>query len=271
MELQVLISKKGTKVVTATNLHQALELSSQQYAVNIRKWLEDIYQFQDGIRKPVKMQDYAPRKIADSAIVEDYYLSIETAKCIVLSSKSKVKLKYAKFLQQQEDRPEVAIDMLSTDQVFAVLDLVKAMGLVSCQEACEQRHLRVYEERNGGDAANWWQHRAEILGYSVDALREKMRQIGRRATGKSQRQMLMQIDKYEIIRMGVIDLFMALGKNDKYARSMGDLAKNFAKELNIEIFDDRDGANIFAPQVNPQILHAVKNTDSNDLLQMLVA
>ena len=270
MELQVFISKRGTKVVTATNLYQALELPTQHYATSMQKWLEDVYEFHDGIRKPVKMQDFAPRKLADSAILEDYYLSLELAKMITLRSKSKMKLKYAKWLQSQEEKIEET-EQLSKDQVLAVLDLVKAMGLVSCQEACEKRHLRIYEERNGGDASNWWKHRADILGYSVETLREKMQQIGRRTSGKSQRQLLMQMDKYEMIRIGVIDLFIALGKSDKYAQNMGELAKTFARELGVEIFDDRGVGMAFAPPVNHQLLHAVKETEGTELLRMLVA
>lgn len=270
MELQVFISKRGTKVVTATNLYQILDLPSQHFAASMQKWLEDIYEFRDGIRKPAKMQDYAPRKLADSAILEDYYLSLELAKMVALRSKSKLKLKYAKWLQAQEEKIEET-EQLSKDQVLAVLDLVKAMGLVSCQEACEKRHLRIYEERNGGDASNWWKHRADILGYSVEALREKMQQLGRRTSGKSQRQLLMQTDKYEMIRIGVIDLFMALGKSEKYARNMGDLAKTFARELGVEIFDDRGVGMAFAPPVNQQLLHAVKETEGPELLRMLVA
>lgn len=261
MDLQLLVSKKGTKVVTATNLHQVLELGSQNYAQNIRKWLEDIFEFRDGIRKPVKMQDYAPRKMADSTIIEDYYLSVELAKLIALHSKSKVKLKYAKWLQSQEEQP-ASPEMLSKEQVMVVLDLVKAMGQVSCQEACERQHLKVYELRNGGQANNWWKHRAEILGYSAEVLREKVRAIGQKSQGKSQRQLLMQFDKYEMIRAGVIDLFMALGKSEKYARSMGDLAKSFAEELQIEIFDDRGEQIGAAKPITAQLIHAVVQAEA---------
>ena len=35
--------------------------------------------------------------------------------------------------------------------------------------------------------------------------------------------MLMQVDKYEMIRTGVIDLFIAMGKTERYARNLGDL------------------------------------------------
>ncbi len=247
MELPIFISKKGTKVVTATVLHQSLQLLDHHYAVNVKKWMTDIFEFRDGIRKPVKMQDYAPRPMKDAPLTEDYYLSVEFAKLIVLRSKSKVKLKYAKQLQALDDAEAQTPDFLTRDQVIAVLDLVKTMSSVSCQEDYERQHLKIYEERNGGSAANWWQHRADVLGYSSEELRERVYQIGKRVNGKSQRQLLMQVDKYEMIRIGVIDLFMVLGKSEDYARSMGDLAKMFARELQIEIQDDRHAErNLFA-------------------------
>lgn len=247
MELQILVSKKGTKVVTASQLHQALQLLDHHYAVNVKRWLTDIYEFRDGIRKPVKMQDYAPRPMKDAPLVEDQYLSIELAKLVVLRSKSKVKLKYAKQLQTLEEAEIQKPDLLTRDQVLAVLDLVKNMTSIACQEDYERQHHKIYEERNGGSANNWWQHRADILGYSSEELREKVTQIGKRVNGKSQRQLLMQVDKYEMIRIGVIDLFVVLGKSEEYARSMGDLAKAFARELQVEITDDRQvERNLFA-------------------------
>ena len=114
MELQVLVSKKGTKVVTATNLHQVLQLADHHYAANVKKWLTDIYEFKDDIRKPIAMRDFAKRQLRDNHVLKDYYISVELAKLITLSSKSKVKQKYAKWLYLQEDKVEDA-DLISKD------------------------------------------------------------------------------------------------------------------------------------------------------------
>ena len=264
-DLQILVSKKGTKVVTATNLYMVLQLPSQHYAANVKKWLTDVYEFKDGIRRPIRMQDYARRQVKDNPILKDYYISVEMAKLITLNSKSKVKQKYAKWLFSLEDKVENA-ELLTKDQVMAVLDLAKAMGLISCQESCEKRHLHVYEERNGGQANNWWKHRAQILGYDGKKLREKMLKSGKQANGKSQRQMLMQVDKYEMVRAGVIDLFMALGKSERYARNLGDLAKAFAKEMDLDIYDDRDSELPFAPKVDPHLVQEVKAFETGGVL-----
>ncbi len=249
----------------ASSLHLALGLPNKQYAANVRHWLSDVYQFQEGIRKPEHFKDFARRQ-SKEVVVDDYYLSIEFAKLVTLHSKSKVKLKYATWLLGHEDENDRG-DLLSVGQVLAVLELSKVMGLVSCQTASEQKHLETYEERNGGSAANWWNFRASLLGYSAEKLRETMLQVGKKPDGKSQRQMLMQVDKHEMVRTAVIDLFMGLGKQEKFAQNLGNLAKAFARELNVEIFDDRDAAPAFLPKLNGELADEVKDLSKRRYLQ----
>ncbi|MEO1259573.1 MAG: hypothetical protein AAFZ15_12280 [Bacteroidota bacterium] len=271
MDLQILVSKKGTKVVKASNLYLVLGLPNKQYAANMRRWLHDVYEFRDGIRKPQSMKDFALRskQSADDRekLVDDYYLSLEFAKLVTLNTKSKSKQKYATFLLNLEEKEEQT-DLLNIDQVMAVLELAKVMGLVSCQAAAEQKHLETYETRNNGSAANWWTFRSNVMGYSSEKLKEKMRRIGKNATGKSQRQMLMQVDKYEMVRTAVIDLFMAMGKSEKYAQNLGKLAKVFAKELNVEIFDDRGTQLPFKPHLNNELATEVKQLKKGRYLQL---
>ena len=265
MVLQIYISKKGTRVVSATQLHQALQLSDHHYPVNVKRWLTDVYEFKDGIRKPLKLQDFANRKSQGNSIVKDYYLSVELAKLITLNSKSKVKQKYAKYLFSLEEQVDNA-ELLTQEQVLNVLELAKAMGMISCQEAAEKSHLKVYESRNGGSGSNWWKHRAEVMGYSVEKLRRKLQHMGKAVRGKTQRQMLMRLDRFEMIRAGVIDLFMAMGKSERYARNMGDLAKVFAKELNIEVFDDRQQSSLFAANTNDKLVSELRAFEHNGQL-----
>ena len=267
MELQVLISKKGTKVVTATNLYYVLQLPDQHYGTNVKKWFKEIYEFNDGIRRPEKMKDYADRIRKDNPVLKDYYLSTELAKLITLQTRSKHKFKYAKWLQSLEGKMEKP-DLLTKDQVLAVMQITKAMGLVSCQESSERQHHKVYEKRNGGSASNWWQHRASILGYTTQKLKDQLKQSGKKINGKSQRNMLMQLDKYEMIRTGVIDLFMAMGKSKQYAQNLGDIAKAFAKELQIEIFDDRGTIPALAPAIDPAVINEVKALEKKNVLSL---
>ena len=265
MELEIKISKRGTKVVTATNLFKALELPKAQYTKIVKGWLNDIYEFHDGIRKPLRMQDFATR-FRKEGVVDDYYLSVELAKAITLNSRSKVKHKYAKYLFGLEDKVENA-ELLTKEQVAAVLELTKVMGLVSCQTATEKQHLEVYSGRNNGNAADWWKFRSRLLGYDNTTLRKSLERLGKDYKGRSQRQMLMQLDKYEMIRIAVIDLFMGMGKSERYAKNIAALAKRFAEQLNVEIFDDRN-TSMFTPEVNTELVEEVKSRKPGRLLQL---
>jgi hypothetical protein len=96
-QLEVFESKKGTKVVAASNLHATLKLPVRQYGTQIRRWLRDVYEFGDGIRKPQPYRDFAKRPRPGEPL-EDFYLTLELAKLIALRTNSKDKLKYARLL-----------------------------------------------------------------------------------------------------------------------------------------------------------------------------
>ncbi len=265
MELQILISKKGTHVVTATNLYDALQLPPHKYNSNVAKWMSDFYAFSDDIRLPKLLSDYAERKLKLSKR-KDFYLSVELAKLIALNSNSKVKQEYARYLKRAQDRIKVD-GKFSKEQIFTVLELTKAMGLISCQKLVEKEHMKKYEQKTGYPH-KWWEYRAQLLGYSADELQEKMKEVGKNYKGKNLLQMLIHLDKYEIIRMAVIDLFLALGKSPSYSKNMGDLAKVFAKEMKIEIFDDRKSTINYLPKdVNPQMVEEVKTLNATNLLK----
>lgn len=97
MDLEIFESKKGTKVVTASGLYAALKLPARQYSPAVRRWVRDLYEFSEGIRKPQPYRDFAKRPRPGEPI-EDYFLTLELAKLIALRTNSKNKLKYARLL-----------------------------------------------------------------------------------------------------------------------------------------------------------------------------
>jgi hypothetical protein len=97
MALEVFESKKGTKVVTASSLYSALKLPVRQYGTLVRRWLRDVYEFPDGIRRPQAYKDFAKRPRPGEPM-EDFFITLELAKLIALRTNSKNKLKYARLL-----------------------------------------------------------------------------------------------------------------------------------------------------------------------------
>ncbi len=96
-----------------------------------------------------------------------------------------------------------------------------------------------------------------------------MAEIGKSYKNKNALKMLVHLDKYEIIRMAVIDLFIALGKPKKYAKDMGDLAKIFAREMRVEIWDDRKASiNFNASNINMALVNDVKSLRKNGMLSL---
>ncbi len=97
MHLEVIVSKQGTRVVTASQLHTVLALPAHHYGRNVRRWLKDVYEFSDGIRRPEALRDFARRPRPDEPL-EDYYLTLELAKLAALRTNSKQKAKVARQL-----------------------------------------------------------------------------------------------------------------------------------------------------------------------------
>ena len=240
MKLEVLISRKGTKVVRATNLHAALQLPNDQYGKNIRKWLKEIYGFKDGIRTPAPMVDFA-KKQTDNPVVEDYFLTIELAKLISLNSNSKVKRKFANQLSELDEEESHPDEAISPEEILEVIAIAKKMGSISCQAECERKHLERYKSENG-TTANWWKYRENVLGYSSSFWKEGTLSNKELAKGRSLREILFINDKYETVRAGVFDYYMSIGKSEVEARRLADLAKVFASELGLEVWDDRSPA-----------------------------
>lgn len=97
MDLLIFESKYGTKVVAVSNLYETLKLPTAQYGTQVRKWLKDLYEFREGIRRPQPLRDFAKRPRPGEP-VEDFFITLELAKLIALRTNSKQKLKYARLL-----------------------------------------------------------------------------------------------------------------------------------------------------------------------------
>jgi len=97
--IQVLISKKGTKVVIASHLHQALGIPMFKFNRNMAKWMKGVFAFEDDIRTPKEFRDFGERKF-EFGKQKDYYLSLELARLICLQAEadSKIKRQLAKHL-----------------------------------------------------------------------------------------------------------------------------------------------------------------------------
>lgn len=258
MELQILTSKKGTRVVRSSELHRALGLNDNHYQTNVRQWIRDVYEFRDGIRKPQAMRDFAGDPRSKGKVVREYYLNLELAKLVALNSKSKVKQAIATKLSKEADAfPEDV--QLSTTDTLALLEQVKALARISCQKAAETRHLAHYTRRRG--SADYWNHyrRENIVGCTRADLKEQLEIRDITVSAKSElRDLVALFDPYDLFRIGVIDHYAALGNSLPYCQQMGNLAKELARQLRLEIVDDRQGELLFAPPANDEVVRKMQ-------------
>ena len=258
MELQILTSRKGTRVIRATELHRSLGLADHHYQANVRAWLKDIYEFHDGIRRPEGLKDYARSTKSKGNLVQEYYLQVEFGKLIALASKSKVKMAVASKLAKEADvYPENV--QLSTTQTLELLEQTKAMARMSLQKAAEERHLAHYTARRG--SGDYWNHfrKEQVVLTTVAELREELdRRNQTYAKSHSLRDLLRRVDAPELIRIAIVDHYAAQGNPLPYAQQIGGLAKELATQLHLEIVDDRQGQSLFTPPADAEVLRKLQ-------------
>jgi len=258
MNLQILISKKGTRVVKATELHRALGLADHHYQNNVRHWLKDVFQFVDGIRRPEGLKDYARSPQSKGALMQEYYLQLELAKLIALSSKSKVKQAIATKLSKEEKVYPEHVSLTATE-TLELIEQTKAMARISCQKAAESRHLAYYSSKRG--SGEFWNHfrKENVVLTTMADLRDQLERRGQKPSARFDlRDLLIRADAYELIRVGIIDHYAALGNSLPYAQELGRLAKELAAELRLEVVDDRQGDLLFAPVADAEVVRKLQ-------------
>jgi len=190
-------------------------------------WLEENKDFEIYVHvRNTDIQEVRGRKFTDYLLTENAALSI-----IVMSRVKKaqfVRNEVLKAFQQKQKGQSFEIK-----EIHALIDLSKSMTLVSIQEIVERKHFAIYNNKY-----TWYNYRAEILGYSTKDLIDAMQKVNKKH--KSIRKSLVKLDANELIRTGIIDFFLALGKTKEYSVNAGNLCKKFASEMHLgnQIWDD---------------------------------
>ena len=123
--------------------------------------------------------------------------------------------------------------LFSPPQIEALMDLSRAMTLISIQKDMEKQHYALYN-----DKYTWYQYRAALLCYNTSDVIHAMRKVNKKY--HSIRASLIKLDANELIRHGVIDFMIAYGKSKEYATNVGNLCKSMAEKMKLGniIWDD---------------------------------
>lgn len=227
--IKIYYTKKKTPFVWASDLHKELEVRE-----NLLSWFPTMINY--GFKKN---EDFYQKYRYDEGNLNqslfDWAVQIDMAKHIAMDHQSKKGKAIRQHLIDLDKKHHDGL-LLSRPQIIALIELCRALGLLSVQQFLEKEHYNIYNKPQ-----KWWSRRAELFGYSAKDLRDAVSALGKKY--KSQRQALMLLDKYELIRQSTMDLFISLGKSDEFARNIALTSKELAKEMRIEIYRD-EGASI---------------------------
>jgi phage anti-repressor protein len=227
--LHIIDDIKLGQTTESDNLYEEIGLASNQY----KRWCEntlikygvqntDYYLFND------LLQSTAGRN--KKTII--YRLTVNFSKELCMIARTEKAKKLRQYLIELSQQHETGI-LFSTPQIEALMDLSKAMTLISIQKEVEKKHFNIYN-----DKYSWYQYRAALLGYSTESVIEAMKKINRQH--HSIRKSLIQLDSNELIRTGVIDFMIAMGKTQEYATNVGNLCKSLSEKAKFGniIWDD---------------------------------
>lgn len=249
--IAVSYSKKGTPYVWASELRQKLNISE-----SLITWFPRMIKY--GFKEN---EDYYKMsvRIENGTIQIEWAVRIEMAKHIAMIQQTTRGKAIREYLLNLDNKVQEG-QLLNHEQISVLFDLCNVLGFFSVQKYLESEHHKIFDNKNEG----WWKYRARILGQSTTDLKEMMKALGKKY--KSQRQSLLHIDKYELIKRAIFDLFKAKGKSDAFAVNIGVFTKQIAKEIEPEIYDDRNMSIDFKTDKQKEIIRKIHDETEVNLL-----
>lgn len=211
--------------MSAKELHNELGMK-RHYSIWVKNSIENAYleQNKDFITQTLESTGGRPSV--------DYLLVKDAALIITVMSGGKNAKKVRDELIELYKQHETGL-AFTAQQIEGLIDLSRSMTLVSIQKGVERKHFDIYNHKE-----TWYEYRAALLGYSKNDVIEGMRKVNKKH--HSIRASLMLLDSNELIRTGVIDFLMVMGKTQEYATNVGNLCKSIAEKTKLGniIWDD---------------------------------
>lgn len=254
--IPVYYSKKGTPYVHASDLHRMLEIETP-----LRKWFPRMIEYGFSENQDFSQVD---KKVhleqGGYTLQKDWFVTVEMAKNIAMIQRSPKGKAIREYLLGLDKKVEEGM-LLTHAQVAALFDICKVMGFFSVQVFFETEH---FNNAFQGKHNRWWDARARLFGYTAADLKEMMQAIGKKYI--NQRQAIRNIDKYELIKIGVYDMFLAMGKSQQFAINVSQFAKSIAEEIKPEIYDDRNMSIEFKSPEQLDIIEDIKSYKTSSTL-----
>ena len=157
----------------------------------------------------------------------DFLMTIEMAKEYSVLSRTENGKILRKYLISLDTKKEEGL-LLSHIDIIEVVAMVKAAFVDSFRKLARTKHLETYLPNNpaGYDYANANTQRNKVCGINKNDIEKRLNAINLKY--ENIQKSLIKIDKYELIRIAIIDVMIHFGKTKEYAINVGNLAKELA-------------------------------------------
>jgi hypothetical protein len=140
-----------------------------------------------------------------------------------------------KLLKSNDKRNDGSL--LSHQEIITLQEIIIAAFYKEYRDLAREKHLKTYLPNNpkGYDYANSQTQRNTVCGIDKYALEQRLKEINVKYS--SVEKALIKVDKFELIRIAVIDTMLHFGKQSDYAINIGNLAKELSKTHKTTCFD----------------------------------
>ena len=256
--IEVYFNTNDERFVWASDLHRGLQIGTK-----LNTWMPRMidYGFEDG-------KDFIRRHKTVTTVNNmnkdsyDWALTLDMAKHIAMVQRTPLGKQMRQYLLGLDKKVNDG-SLLNQKQIMALCDICSVMGYFSVQEFFEKEHYELLFKQSGN---RWWEERARLFGYTAKEMQEALTAMGIKY--KNRRQAIQKLDKMDLIRIGVFDLFRSMGKDRAYAMNVSNTARGLADIVNPYIYNDSNTSIDFKPQAHNNLIADLKNyKKGSNLLQ----
>jgi len=250
-----LLHKDGTSYVQLTELYEKLELNPLNYSKFIKQVVRGNQYAEEGkefssLGTKTTERGGRPK--------EDFILTLQFAKEIIMLSKSKVGKKYRDWLISLETKVENN-ELLSIPKIALLYKMIETFKFAEYQIKAEELHKDRFILSNkvkGNIHKLFAENRNEILGIDNEMLKQELismfqKGLIHKPQAKNIRNRISLIDKYKLVRNAVIDYLISIQVNTHDAITFAETVMEVAKITQIEI-KIKDEDNLFDEKENVQ-------------------
>lgn len=254
--IDVYYSSKGTPYVMASDLRELLGIKTE-----LSKWMPRMIEYGFEENQDYSRADkYVESTNSIKKAVFDWMVTLDMAKHIAMMQRTPKGKEIRAYLLNLDNKVNEG-ELLNHGQIMALMDICKVMGYFSVQDFFEKEHYnKIFKDQD----QNWWERRANLFGYSAADLKNALMELGIKY--KNQKQAVFQTDKYDLIRTGVIEMFIVMGKSVSFAKNVGNIARTMAEKIKPEVYNDLNASIDFKSEEEKLIITDLKNYESNSVL-----